>query len=475
MKKFIGRAQELSRLRALMEKKAASFVVINGRRRVGKSRLIEEYGTGFDQFYYFEGLPPEQGVGSKEQLAEFSRLLAQKFKIPLISYQDWGDAFWMLGERVQKGRILLVFDEISWMSGDDPTFLGKIKNIWDQSLKKNHQLVFILCGSASSWIDKNILSSSGFVGRISYTLTLGPLPLKDCNSFWPKNVSAHEKLKILSVIGGIPKYLEEINPKKSAEENIKNLCFTPGGFLVDEFDRIFSDILLRNSEYYAKIIKALAGGDKDKNQIKTVLNLTQQGRLPEYLKELELAGFISRDFTWDLKSSLDGKLSIYRLSDNYLRFYVKYIEKNISRIQRGLFELKSLASLPEWDILMGLQFENLVLANREFIHTALGIGASDIVCENPYFQKKTQLISGCQVDYMIQTKFNTLYLCEIKFSKSEIDLGIIPEMQKKIDAIKYPKYFSCRPVLIHVNGVKERLIEEDYFAEIIDFTKILNP
>ena len=116
------------------------------------------------------------------------------------------------------------------MGSKDPHFLGKIKDAWDLYFKKNDHLTFIICGSASAWIEKNILSSAGFVGRISLTLTLRELTLIECNQFWPRGVSAYEKFKILSVTGGVPKYLEEINTKQSAEENIKRLCFTEGGF-----------------------------------------------------------------------------------------------------------------------------------------------------------------------------------------------------------------------------------------------------
>ena len=96
------------------------------------------------------------------------------------------------------------------------------------------------------------MSSTGFVGRISYTLTLDELPLADCNKFWPKNISAYEKFKILAVTGGVPKYLEEINPKLAAEENIKKLCFTKGGFLVEEFEQIFSDLFIREVDFIKK-------------------------------------------------------------------------------------------------------------------------------------------------------------------------------------------------------------------------------
>jgi uncharacterized protein len=472
MEHFIGRQEELQRLTEALQKKTASFIVIKGRRRIGKSRLIEEFGKQFDQYYCFVGLPPEQRTTTKHQLDEFSRQIAENFNTPIARYDDWGNALWAVADKVRTGRVLLLFDEISWMGSKDPTFLGKIKNFWEQHLKKNNKLIFAVCGSASAWIEENLLNSTGFVGRISLTLTLRELPLTDCDRFWPKNISAYEKFKLLSVTGGIPKYLEEINPKQSAEDNIKKLCFTEGGFLVEEFIQIFSDIFLRDSELYRKIIKILAKGSKEQTEIQKELNLATPGRLAEYLWELELAGFIARDYAWDLKTGNDSKLSKYRLADNYLRFYLKYIEKNLEKIKRGTFALKSLSSLPEWPSIMGFQFENLVLNNRKSIHRTLGINPADIVCENPYFQRKTLRYSGCQIDYMIQTKFDTLYICEIKFLKNQIGNSIIQEIQTKINALQYAKKFSCRPVLIHVNGVDEDIIDSDYFAAIIDMSEL---
>ncbi len=473
MVKFLGRHEELERLTAISKKKLASFIVVKGRRRIGKSRLIEEFSKQFSNFYSFEGLSPEKGVTAKEQLNEFSRQIAQQFKAPYARYDDWSDALWAVGERLLTGKCLLLFDEISWMAAEEPTFLGKIKNFWDNHLKKNDQLIFVICGSAAAWIEKNLLSSTGFVGRISYSLTLGELPLIDCQHFWSSNISAYEKLKVLAITGGVPKYLEEINPKLSAEENIKHLCFTKGAILVEEFRQIFSDLFLRDSAVYQKIVEVLVSGSKERNEVCNILNIDPGGRISEYFLELELSGFITRDHTWDIKSGIDSKLSKYRLSDNYLRFYLKYIHKNLSKINRNSYSLKSLTSLAEWNIIMGLQFENLILNNRTIIHQSLNIKPEDIISENPFYQRKTSRYPGCQIDYLIQTKFGTLYICEIKFSKNYIDSSIINEMQKKISLLKYPKGYSCRPVLIHVNGVSENVIDDDYFAAIIDISEFL--
>ena len=474
MTKFIGRKHELQILTEICNKKTASFVVINGRRRIGKSKLIEKFGENFDNFYSFIGLPPDEKTTAKHQLDEFSRQISREFNTANAIYADWSDAFWAIGEKVKSGKTLLVFDEISWMGSQDPTFLGKIKNFWDSHLKNNNNLVFIVCGSASSWIEKNILSSTGFVGRISLTLTVEQLKLSDCNKFWSdENISAYEKFKILAITGGVPKYLEEILPNKSAEYNINRLCFTKGGFLVEEFEQIFSDIFLRKTNYYKKIVTSIANGAKDQSEICAALKLNRQGRLSEYLHELELAGFVTKDHSWNLTTGQERSTRKYRLSDNYLRFYIKYIEKNKSKINRNAFALKSINILPNWYSTMGFQFENLVLSNRNNLHQALAITPEAIICDNPYFQNKTTRTPGCQIDYMIQTKFDTLYICEIKFSKHKIGLSVIKEVQQKITRLKKPKSISCRPVIIHVNGVTDELIDSGYFANIIDFSQLL--
>jgi|SRR3989344_6126950 len=473
--KFIGRKKELDLLKRFLNKQTASLLVIRGRRRIGKSRLIEEF-TGPYKHYQFSGVAPSKKTAPQSQRNEFSSQMAKQ-GFPQVQSPDWNDLFWMLAEKVSKGRVIIVFDEISWIGSKDPDFLGKLKNAWDQHFKKNAQLIFILCGSASSWIEKNILSSTGFLGRVSFTLTLEQLPLKDCQQFWGKqshHTSAMEKLKVLAVTGGIPRYLEEVEPNMSAEENIKNLCFLKGALLTEEFNRIFSNLFLRNSEKYRKIVEFLSEGAKEFSHICNLLKLSQSGRILEYLEELELAGFVKRDYTWKLESGRDSKLSNYRLSDNYLRFYLKYIAKYKAKIDRNSFEFKSLATLPGWDTIIALQFENLVLNNRPYLWDALRLSAADIISENPFFQHKTKKQPGCQIDYLIQTRFGILYVCEIKFSKHTISSKTIHEVQQKIEKLKRPKGMSCKPVLIHVNGVHEEIEESEYFAHIIDFSCALD-
>jgi hypothetical protein len=172
------------------------------------------------------GLPPEDGVTDQSQRTEFLRQL-QEYHLPIYRSDDWGNLFYDLSKICQKGRILLVLDEISWMGSKDPTFLPKLKTAWDRYFKQNPEFVLILSGSNSYWIAKNILSSTGFFGRISLTLLLEELPISECSAFWGnrKKISAYEKFKVLSVTGGVPRYLEEIRSDLSGEANILRLSF----------------------------------------------------------------------------------------------------------------------------------------------------------------------------------------------------------------------------------------------------------
>lgn len=474
MSKFIGRKQEFKALNNLFNKRSASLVIIKGRRRIGKSRLLEEFGKTFPKVYIFSGLPPsEDHTNAESQRKEF----AEQFKrqIPLktkLKTEDWGDLFWNLSKHTKRGKILLVLDEISWMGSKDPDFLGKLKNSWDLYFKKNDELILAICGSVSAWIDRNILSSTGFLGRESLILTLDELSLDECSKFWngkSKNVSVYEKLKVLSVTGGVPRYLEHINPVINAEDNIKQLCFDPSGILFKEFEKIFSDLFESKNKLYKKIVMSLSDGISDQTTICKTIGIKQSGDISEYLEDLIKSGFISRDFTWNIKNSMISNLSHYRLKDNYSRFYIKYILPNADKIQSGNMKNRSLINLPGWYTVAGLQVENLILSNRNLIKNALNIDPNDIVCDNPYFQKKTTKQEGCQIDYLIQTKHNILYICEIKYSKKEISTDIIEEIQDKIRRLNIPRYFSYRTVLIHINGVTEALEESQFFSHILCF------
>ena len=456
--KFVGRKKYLQKLEILGKKPGAKIAVIKGRRRIGKSRLAKEFGKQ-GHFYEFSGIPPGKNITEQSQKNEFSRKLSAYFNLPSIKSEDWGELFTALYQLVSdKKPVTILFDEVSWLANNDSLFLGKLKVAWDTLFSEHHSLTLILCGSISSWIEKNILSSTGFYGRIHLTMTLEELSLSECNEILKARhcqVSALEKLYYFNIVGGIPWYLEQYTPELSIMENIKSLCFEKDGLLVHEFDRIFTDLFGRRSHIYQKIITLLVSGAKEHSAIAKEIAFSSGGVLSEYMNDLVLSGFISKESTWETKTSKQKKFTKYRLKDNYMRFYCKYIEPNLNKINIGFFEKINLSSLKNWDTIMGLQFENLILQNRHKIFNALNIPKEDIAIEGPYYQTPNKLQRGVQVDYMIQTRFNTLYACEIKFTKEPASPDIKRTTLKKIEYINIPKGFSIIPVLIQIHDADD--------------------
>ncbi len=467
---FIGRESEMADLHRLIHRKAASLVVVKGRRRIGKSRLINEFAKSFPN-YHFIGLPPEENTTAHTQRTEFARQLQEQIDLPPIMAEDWGDLFTWVGKSTQNGRHVIVLDEITWMGSFDPSFLGKLEVVWEKYFSKNPELILILCGSVSQWIEENILSSTGYFGRIALEITLEELSLKSCDQLLDSlnfKGSSIEKLQLLSVTGGVPWYIELFNPSISVTENIKALCFRKNAMLVKEYERVFNDLFGKRGDVYQKIVESLADGPREYGDLATAINYTSSGALSNYLNDLVESGFLTRDYAWELSSGKDIDVSRFRLRDNYLRFYFKCIPPRLSKIQKDLFQDRALTSIPGWNSIRGLQFENLVLNNRRLIWSALKISEEEIVNDNPFLQRKTTQQQGCQIDYLIHTEFNILYVFEIKFSQNKIGKSVIDEVKQKIARIKMPRGFAVKPVLIHTSEVTTDLLEERYFAAIIN-------
>lgn len=476
MTSFIGREQELKLLTDLWQKKTASFVICKGRRRIGKSRLIQEFGKTAKTFLEFQGLPPQETTANQDQLNAFVLQLSKQTKLPKLRLTSWAEAFSLVNSILGKEKTVLFLDEVSWMGKFDKNFSGYLKIAWDTEWKKHPNLIVVLCGSVSSWIEENILNNTGFLGRVSLEMTLQELSLSQCNQFWEtkeNRISSVEKLKLLSVIGGVPRYLEEINIRLSAEENIKRLCFTKEGILFSEFDQIFTDVFSKKAQIYKEVVGSLVLGKKTLSEISQDLQKEKSGHLSQYLQDLVLSGFIAADQTYSPKTAKQTRTVRYRLKDNYLRFYLKYIEPRKNQIQQGLCPISQLELefFIDWETIMGFQFENLILNHLPEILPRLSINPNSVKSASPYYQKKTKQHQACQIDLLIQTKY-TVYICEIKFRK-KIDKEIIKEVQKKVEVLSFPKNISVRPVLIYSGELEPSLQKEDYFDELLSFSDLL--
>ena len=473
---YIGRGEEHEEFRRLLQKKIASLVTCQGRRRIGKSRFLAECAQEADHLLSFMGLPPREDMTRQVQLDAFADQLAKQTKAPKVPLDGWPTAFQLLASQLPpSGTVVLLLDEISWMAAGDADFAGHLKTAWDTLFSKRQRLVVVLCGSVSSWIEDNILNNTGFVGRCSWQFRLGPLFLPECVQFWGKRgerISTAEKLRLLAVTGGVPRYLEEINPARTAEQNIADLCFNPSGMLFSEFDSIFHDIFTRKAETYREIVRTLVTGPRSVDQISTELDRARGGSLSASLTELELAGFITRDVPFDPETGTSRPRDArFRLSDNYLRFYLKYVDPVKSRIAKGLLKNTALESLDAWDTIMGLQFENLVHANLDLLLTRIGLDKKLVLNAGPYQQKQTLRRQGCQIDLLLRTR-RSLYVFEIKFRK-HIAASIVDEVREKVRRLKLPKGLSVRTGLIYCGELDPEIDGRDDFDFLVPAEKLL--
>lgn len=476
---FIGRENELAQLRRTARLSKAGLIVCRGRRRIGKSTLIEHFAREFEHFYEFQGLAPREQVENEHQLENFGRQLAEQFRLPAMQLQNWHEAFALLSRLTEGQRVLIFLDEISWMASRDVDFVGQLKIAWDTRFKKNRKLILVLCGSVSSWIDRNILNGADFMGRISVSLNLRELPLNKCNEFFHevggsagKRMSALEKSRILCVTGGVPRYLEEVEYGATAERNIVDLCFTRGGFLVDEFDKIFNDIFSARAATYRQIVQTLADGARTFSEICESLDVAPSGIFTEYLEDLATAGFVQRDYVYSLATGKRGKLSRYRLKDNYLRFYLKYIEPVREKIEAGVYDSEEVRSFTAFDGIMGLQFQTLVLNNLPLVLQQLKISPEQVRSASPYFQNRTGRQEACQVDLLIDTKY-AVYVCEIKFQR-RLTVSVVEEVAEKVGKLKVEAGKSLRRVLIHMGELGKAIEEGAGFDEVVSFERFLS-
>ena len=174
---FYGRDDDFRELDVLWRKRGASLVTCRGRRRIGKSSLIEEFARRSEaRFVKLEGLAPGKGVNNRVQLDAFRAQLVRQAKKRFEPFANWSEAFSGLDDCLDARRTILLLDEISWMGKYDVGFPGELKVAWDNLFKKHDRLIVFLCGSVSTWISKNILRNKAFVGRPTLNLLVGELP-----------------------------------------------------------------------------------------------------------------------------------------------------------------------------------------------------------------------------------------------------------------------------------------------------------
>lgn len=475
---FVGREDLLDQLNALWRAPVASLVTCRGRRRIGKSTLIAEFvRRSRVKFIKLEGLPPHEGVDNAKQLETFARQLAEQTGKGYQPLTNWFDAFARLDECLSaKAKTVVLLDEISWMGKFDPAFPGELKYAWDNRFARKPKLIVVLCGSVSSWIDTHILKNKGFVGRPSLNLIVPELTIKESYEFWRRGVhgtrlATRDIIDVLSVTGGVPKYLERVDPSATADENIERLCFRAGGMLVDEFEEIFDDALDEGQAVRKKLLVAMMSGILSVSELADAVGVGLNGRMSKHLEALEQSGFVSKDEGLNPLSGKKTKELHYRICDNYTRFYLKYIEPHRALIKKGSFRFATLEQLPGWNAVMGLQFENLICNNVREILGQIGLERALLLSASPFRQNKTARCEACQIDLLLQTK-HTDYLVEIK-RRETLGEEVVGEVQERARKLKVKRGVSVIPVLVYAGRLSKRVPADGYFAKVISVEDLI--
>lgn len=462
---FVGRRKELELLEDAYRSPKSELVVIYGRRRIGKSRLVHHFARGKPHFFPFEAV---EGETTQSQIRHFTTGLRKHTGDQLldnVDFKNWEQVFSYMTDRMIPAKnggkkTIIFFDELQWMAAGRTKLVSFLKYYWDNHWKDKHVLL-ILCGSVASFMTRKVLKSNALYGRINLEILLKGLPADEAARLFRGKRSKEEILKYLMVFGGVPKYLEEINLDRSFNQNMNRLCFSPHGPMVNEVERLFYS-QFRETQTYKKIVELLKTGIFSLEEISRKVGFSSGGGLKSYLKNLEQAEII-RSFI-PFGKGFKSKFRKYALFDEFLHFYFKYMEPNRRIMEEGesnrLFESLTGESFDMW---MGFAFERFCLRHSGLLAQRMGF-RDEVLLAAPHFGKGDQKF---RVDLLYQRTDRVITVCEIKYRNKPITREIIPEMDRKCQLLDIPAGYTIEKALVSLYGPDESLKKSAYFHHSI--------
>jgi uncharacterized protein len=419
---MIGRKKEIERINRLLQSERSEFLAITGRRRVGKTFLID---TMLRAHYCFS-LTGIQNGNQKTQLVNFAVKLSEYngSPAPLVP-ENWQIAFLYLKnylktlDKTQKQVIFI--DELPWVATAKSSFVQLLAHFWNDFLSKETHFILVICGSATSWITQKIINDTGGLhNRVTENIHLYPFTIAETMAFLQhKNLqfTTQEAVKIYMALGGIPFYLENIRKGESFAVAIERLCFSPTGALHNEYDNLFK-ALFNNAEVHQQIVAILAAHPSGLSH-KEILEKTNQkqsnGSYQRAIEELLVSDFVSENTPFGKKK----RGTFYRLTDEYAIFYHRFIKPN-KKYTAGLWQ--QLAESQTYKIWSGYAFELFCHKHIDTIKHALGISAVFTEIYSLYLPAN-ETADGLQIDLLIDRKDACINLCEIKFHSAPFTIS----------------------------------------------------
>ena len=472
---LIGREKEIKELNELYHSEDAELIALYGRRRVGKTYLIDEvFGDRLN--FRHAGLSPidseKENVKAhlmKDQLTHFFRSLTMQGYKGKKTPESWLEAFYMLEDLLMEKykdneRIVVFLDEMQWLDTPKAKFMTGFEAFWNGWACHRKNLMVIVCGSSSSWIHTNVINNhGGLYGRVTFEIKLKPFTLRECEQFLKSKeicMSRYDVIQAYMMVGGIPYYLRYFNKRLSLAQNINEIFFADEAPLKDEFNRMFAS-LFKNAEPIKQIIKAIASKNKGitRKELSEITGVTDSGEVSRQLNAL-----IAGDFIIKYKSFGDNKRDeIYKLVDPFSYFYLTFLDKSSDNRNIDWINIEDSSRVLSWK---GYAFENVCWNHIPQIKMALQIGGVSTT-EALWSKRGDENTRGTQIDLIIVRKDNVVHMCEIKFYNDEFevdkDYHLILERRKKILRELIPKRATIHNTLITTYGLRKT----NYFGDFV--------
>lgn len=453
---MVGRQKELKMLKALLESPNSEFAAVYGRRRIGKTYLVNE-AFGYRYAFHHAGMKNGTLAG---QLKQFRISLMQQGYENCPPLKDWQEAFCEMEKMIDKlpmARKVVFIDEMPWLDTPRSGFMAALESFWNNWASFRKDIILIACGSATSWIVKNIIrNKDGLYGRVRTRIKLFPFTLAECEAYANDELhlgyGRNEIAECYMALGGVAYYWSVLERGKSPAQNFDALFFGPQDGLRTEYDELYRS-LFRNPGKYFDIINII-GERRDgftRDEIINRLGGVSGGDVSCCLSNLEECGFIRK-----YQTSASGKNGgVYQLVDLFTLFYRRFVQGNTARSGDYWQSLLSEGSKNEW---RGFAFERLCLAHVEQIKKALGIAG---VYTDVYSWRTTGANDhrGAQVDLLLDRRDGIINLCEMKYSTGEyaIEKEEFDKLQNRIDTFgkTISKKRSVHLTFVTMNGVKK--------------------
>ena len=458
---FYGRKEELAFLRSKYESKEAQLIVLYGRRRVGKTELLRYFCKEKPHVFYV----CRECIDS-EQLRLFSKKILDGSALAsyVNTFDDWEDAFTFIKDIPMIGKKLVVIDEYPYMVNANRSISSILQNLWDEILK-NEDVMIILCGSSMSFIEKEILGEKNpLYGRTTGIYKLLAFDFFTSMNFF-KNAPMAERILNYAVLGGTPHYLKQFDPALSTEDNIRSNILTKGCVLYNEVEFLMKQELRETATYYS-IIEAIALGSTKLNDIYTK-TLLDKSKINVYLKNLINLNIVERQYpvTEGIKKVANAQGGLYRIKDNYFKFYFRFIFPHLSELEAGDAE--------------GVYHYNV----KPYLNEYASFAFEDICIQ--YMRKQNKSLKlpfrfskigrwwnkQAEVDIMAFDEKGNILLGECKWRNSKVSIKALNSLKEKAMLLKKEyenKYFY----LFSKSGFDEELIKLSQADRMIRLVKL---